>query len=303
MGAALTYARRYALFTFVGIAGDDDLDATDLAPPTGQRPTLEKAKPSGNGQHGERPSQSSGNGKAMTSPRPVLEPGSSVELRNRLLAGIAEIRSADDAALWAYCNMRAKNGLTTGDARQIEDAFEMKLAGFGGSHENLSSEGPAFLIHEPVRDPGAAAAPNACPPPSSAEEVDAKPAAPSPLAKPIRARRTKSAAGIDKAVLAFPEPRRIRDREHVRFVAKQPCLVCGRAPSDPHHLRFAQGRALGCKVSDEFTVPLCRGHHREIHRSGDEVGWWDKARIDPTIVAREFWLRTHPLPPQLFTER
>src|SRR5207302_9640462 len=34
MGAALTYARRYALFTLVGIAGEDDLDAPDLALPT-----------------------------------------------------------------------------------------------------------------------------------------------------------------------------------------------------------------------------------------------------------------------------
>src|SRR5262249_53944800 len=75
---------------------------------------------------------------------------------------------------------------------------------------------------------------------------------------------------IDKRVLPFPEPRRIRDREHVRHVIKQPCLVCGRRPPDPHHLRFAQSRALGRKVSDEFTVPLCRAHHREVHRYGDE---------------------------------
>jgi hypothetical protein len=69
----------------------------------------------------------------------------------------------------------------------------------------------------------------------------------------------------------LPEPRRVRDREHVRYVAKQPCLVCGRQPSDPHHLRFAQSRAMARKVSDEFTVPLCRGHHREVHRYGDEA--------------------------------
>ena len=60
--------------------------------------------------------------------------------------------------------------------------------------------------------------------------------------------------------LSFPEPRRVRDREHVRHVAHQSCLVCGRKPCDAHHLRFAQSRALGRKVSDEFTVPLCRGH-------------------------------------------
>jgi hypothetical protein len=41
-------------------------------------------------------------------------------------------------------------------------------------------------------------------------------------------------------------------------------------PADPHHLRFSQSLALGCKVSDEFTVPLCRGHHREVNRCGDE---------------------------------
>ena len=97
-------------------------------------------------------------------------------------------------------------------------------------------------------------------------------------------------------MLALPEPRRIRDRDHVRYVAKQPCLICGRSPSDAHHLRFAQSRALGRKVSDEFTVPLCRGHHRELHRSGDETEWWRNARIDPVAAARALWLKTHPLP-------
>jgi hypothetical protein len=81
----------------------------------------------------------------------------------------------------------------------------------------------------------------------------------------------------------------------VRFVAQQACLICGRKPCDAHHLRFAQSRALGRKVSDEFTVPLCRGHHREVHRHGDEAKWWDKTGIDPTISARELWLETHPL--------
>jgi hypothetical protein len=96
--------------------------------------------------------------------------------------------------------------------------------------------------------------------------------------------------------LALPEPRRIRDRDHVRYVAKQPCLICGRRPSDAHHLRFAQHPALGRKVSDEFTVPLCRGHHREVHRSGDEAEWWGKAGMEPTVQARALWLQTRPLP-------
>jgi hypothetical protein len=97
-------------------------------------------------------------------------------------------------------------------------------------------------------------------------------------------------------MLVFPEPRRIRDREHVRHVMKQPCLVCGRRPSDPHHLRFAQSRALGRKASDEFTVPLCRTHHREVHRCVEEGLWWQKTAIDPLAAARTLWLETHPLP-------
>jgi hypothetical protein len=103
-------------------------------------------------------------------------------------------------------------------------------------------------------------------------------------------------AQIDKSVLAIAEPKRLRDKAHLRFVASQPCLICGRQPSDPHHLRFAQPRALGLKVSDEFTVPLCRGHHREIHRYGDEAAWWSKHRLDPLIVASTLWRKTHPFP-------
>jgi hypothetical protein len=100
---------------------------------------------------------------------------------------------------------------------------------------------------------------------------------------------------VDKSLLALPEPRRFRDKTHVKFVAKQPCLICGRSPSDAHHLRFAQHQALGRKVSDEFVVPLCRGHHREVHRSGDEASWWSKAGINPLDAARALWSKTHPL--------
>ena len=87
---------------------------------------------------------------------------------------------------------------------------------------------------------------------------------------------------------------RLRDKEHRRFVARQPCLVCGRRPCDAHHLRFAQPRGLGLKVSDEFTVPLCRIHHREVHRVGNEAQWWEKIAADPLSVARALWLRTRP---------
>jgi hypothetical protein len=114
--------------------------------------------------------------------------------------------------------------------------------------------------------------------------------------QPVGPAGAAAANGIDKSQLTHPEPRRFRDKEHVKFVAKQACLICGRRPADAHHLRFAQHRALGRKVSDEFTVPLCRGHHREAHRCGDEAAWWKSAGFDPTITARALWLGTHPLP-------
>jgi hypothetical protein len=66
----------------------------------------------------------------------------------------------------------------------------------------------------------------------------------------------------------------------------------GRKPSDPHHLRFVQPRALGRKSSDEFAVPLCRTHHRAVHRAGDERAWWKATGIDPLKVARKLWKDT-----------
>ncbi len=99
---------------------------------------------------------------------------------------------------------------------------------------------------------------------------------------------------IDKSPLTIAEPKRLRDRAHLKFVASQSCLVCGRQPSDPHHLRFAQPRAIGLKVSDEFTVPLCRGHHRQLHQAGNEVTWWENLNIKPLEVAKALWDETHP---------
>jgi hypothetical protein len=89
---------------------------------------------------------------------------------------------------------------------------------------------------------------------------------------------------------------RVRDKDHRKFVATQPCIVCGRTPADPHHLRFAQPRALGRKVSDEFTVPICRVHHDELHKRGDEAAWWKSVNIDPAPIALALWRRTPPRP-------
>ena len=118
------------------------------------------------------------------------------------------------------------------------------------------------------------------------EAPDAPPLAPT-VPHPLPAR-------IDKSVLTTAEPKRLRDKAHLKFVASQPYLVCGRQPSDPHHLRFAQPRAIGMKVSDEFTVPLCRGHHRQLHQAGNEVTWWENLNIDAMEIAKELWEQTHP---------
>jgi Rad52/22 family double-strand break repair protein len=99
---------------------------------------------------------------------------------------------------------------------------------------------------------------------------------------------------IDKSQLAIAEPKRLRDKVHLKFVASQPCLVCGRQPTDPHHLRFAQPRAIGLKVSDEFTVPLCRGHHRQLHQAGNEVAWWEALKINALETAKQLWEQSHP---------
>ena len=106
---------------------------------------------------------------------------------------------------------------------------------------------------------------------------------------PMRATKKQSRSD---AIRALGKTVRLRDKDHRRFVLRQACLVCGRVPSDPHHLTFTQPRALGRRVSDEFIVPVCRVHHRELHRSGNEVAWWRKLNIDPIPIALKLWQQT-----------
>lgn len=94
---------------------------------------------------------------------------------------------------------------------------------------------------------------------------------------------------VDKSVLTISEPKRIRCKEHLRFVASQPCVICGRQPCHAHHLRHAQSRGVGLKVSDEFTLPLCAIHHNEVHRVGQEEAWWRERNVEPLTIARSLW--------------
>jgi hypothetical protein len=271
MGASLTYARRYALFTLVGIAGEDDLDAPDIAAPISQNPQPAKPKTSSHKTNGSRPPTVTPSatklrtGQETRPAKPALAADLSAALRQQLMAQISDLGSSDEAALWAHRAMARKNALTAADAQQVEEKFRAKLIALTAPVEDFSSqEGRGPIAVEPP--------------------------SPENLSPPLQQN------GIDKSVLSLSEPRRIRDREHVRSVMRNGCLVCGRTPSDAHHLRFTQKRALGRKVSDEFTVPLCRGHHRELHRHGDEAAWWTKLGLDPRDTARTLWLKSHPLP-------
>jgi ERF superfamily len=265
MGAALTYARRYALFTLVGIAGEDDLDAPDLGGQqvegTGKAGNrLDAKRKDGNGADQPLGSFASSR-KSWSPPKPPLEPEKSAVLRDRLIREIGALATGDQATAWAQKAMAAKNTLSTADCGAVEAAFVAWLA-------KLGDDG--------TRDASLA---------SLSESRPGESGFPARLNNAV-------AWHIDKGALTLSEPRRYRDRAHLRFVSAQPCLICGRRPTDAHHLRFAQPRALGRRVSDEYAVPLCRSHHRALHRYGDEAAWWDSNKVDPVVTARELWQRT-----------
>jgi hypothetical protein len=276
MGAALTYARRYALFALVGIAGEDDLDAPDLnatePAEVGAKEPLQtgRTRPNSGRNHFGRKFQADRVTKEHVSyANAVLKSQLSAVLRDQLLGELKEVNSVDAAAIWARRILPAKNALNIADARQLENAFQARLAELELGADNAEPRPSPFrAIRKPVTSLE----------PRGSEST-----------------RSSTTEGIAMGGPAHPEPRRARDREHVKFVAGHPCLICGRHPADPHHLRFAQSRALGRKVSDEFTVPLCRGHHRELHRCGDEAAWWAKVGVEPLGVAHSLWRETHPL--------
>jgi hypothetical protein len=276
MGAALTYARRYALFALVGIAGEDDLDAPDLQNPmseVGAEGTKANGgQLNGGGQRSTKPEVTLRRMETSKAPtaNPVLGLHASAKLRERLIEEISGITSSEDAANWVHRSLAEKNRLRASDAAHLEAFFESKLAELATLTEQDAQEQRTYSAHALVTSPEGLNANHA----NSNEHGQQK--------------------EIDKSALSLPEPRRVRDRKHVRVVAQQPCLLCGRQPSDPHHLRFAQSRALSCRTSDEFTVPLCRGHHREVHRCGDEAAWWRRQGIDALGAARALWLKSHP---------
>jgi hypothetical protein len=307
MGAALTYARRYTLFTMVGIAGEDDLDAPDL--PNDQP-------------HGDKTADARLVRSILVSPPggskkfrtgnptyipPVREkPGTddSAAIRVELLREI-EALSGEDLQTRAIAILKAKNRLSADDAKLVEDAFSARMALQGAlpvapAADDLAStptspaplQTPAAAIGGIKRPRGRPRKAKAVAEQSAAPPVASKPTTDEnlPASAPLLA--DANPAKIQKSELIISEPRRHRDKAHLKFVASQPCLVCGRSPADAHHLRFTQPRAMGRKVSDEFTVPLCRTHHRDNHSSGDEVAWWERRAIDPMATSRMLWVST-----------
>ena len=289
MGAALTYARRYALFTLVGIAGEDDLDAPDLGGPIALKPA--KAAPAK--VHNARPPErrrSPLNGKTpptggaitarrtaatLPAPPPILAADKSAELRDRLLAQLSEVPSADAMADWAFRSLSAKNALSVTDAELVETSFREKLSAMGedgSDHQVEATDTPDGTIPDENMLP-----------------TEAKAGIRS-MASELSEHATIERATPHRRGVRIPAKTiRLRDKEHRKFVSMQPCLVCGRTPADPHHLRFAQPRAMSRKVSDEFTVPVCRMHHRELHTYGDEKVFWKRINIDPLPIALRLW--------------
>jgi hypothetical protein len=271
MGAALTYARRYALFTLVGIAGEDDLDAPDLD-------ASQKPREAPDARYSVSPRWRSTTDESRLripphghSPPPELDAYQGAALRERMLIEVSKFESADQAATWVYKNLPAKNRLSDDDAKLVEARFREKLATIESASDS-SSESAVAVADNFVSDG---------PQPHLAIE---NPSVATAVWQEQISRRVVT------------KPIRLRDKEHCKFVATHPCVVCGRSPSETHHVRFAQPRAMSRKVSDEYTVPVCRLHHRELHRYGDEASWWARINIDPLEIALNLWREHHPDP-------
>jgi hypothetical protein len=301
MGAALTYARRYALFTMVGIAGEDDLDApespsdepeggktahADLALTSSLRPTPADASRS----------------RTRIPVQEKLNSEASAAVRAQLIQEI-ETLPAGELEPGAIAILKAKNRLSADDAKQVEEAFAARTALKDASPEGPGVEQaalaptdaskPALASPETVKRPRGR--PKKVTTTSDQTTVSSVSVQSTTVNKPpnlMPQQADTAREKIDKSVLTFGEPRRLRDKSHLKYVASQPCLICGRSPADAHHLRFTQPRAMGLKVSDEFTVPLCRIHHRDVHSVGDEVSWWERRAIDPLATSRVLWVST-----------
>jgi hypothetical protein len=263
----------------IGIAGEDDLDAPDLEAASSTR-TVSDA-------------ETLVEGAAKPGPvRPEPPQGDAQARSLRLIAEIGRIESQEELWRWAYRRILEKNSLPRAFAASIERRFAERVQDLEG--EAAADPAPSNSSDLNTRADEEAA---------RQEDVGSGElrATASANSEPAEVGESNYAVAHNGPLRLLP-PRpvapktlRLRDRGHLEAVAQAPCLVCGRSPADPHHLRFAQPNALGRKSSDEFVVPLCRLHHDELHKRGDEHAWWQSRGIDPVPIALGLWRASrHP---------
>jgi hypothetical protein len=250
MGAALTYARRYALFTLVGIAGEDDLDAADLCDgPRSLLPSAVDGSSNFKEDQSRSPARTSGNGHKGRKGKVLvtLDPEQSAALRETLLTQLRNITSADLAAAWAREALSAKNSLTATDAKVVEDAFERRLSALPSSDPDAPSNVDSPLPH--IAGPQAIATPER-PEPGQAQ-------------------------GIDKSILALAAPRRYRNREHLRYVPSRHVSCAGASPRTPttsHSRNPVRSAARSVMSSRSHSVVgiivRCIAHAMNAHGGG-----------------------------------
>jgi hypothetical protein len=210
MGAALTYARRHSLFPLVEIAGEDDLDAPDLIGPSQPASGPTRRLNRGNGRLDAQAASLAARTPLARPPKPAvdnntkarvlaavrLDEFASARLRDLMLGELNEIGSEDEATKWAHRRLSEKNKLNATDAKHLRRRFGPSCSALPSI--NREQGGRRKAMHK-------------------------LPGADGPGRK-----GKQQAPSVEKSVLTHPEPRRICDREHVRFVAQQTCLVCGR---------------------------------------------------------------------------
>ena len=209
----------------------------------------------------------------------VLSAENSETVRDRLVKEISTLPSADDALAWALRRIGLKNSLKEEDAASVDAAFRDHIRAF--APEVPEGQPPSSRTETPNEDDG-----------QSLLSTTTQLSPGQPQVRKLAKRGSGEPPAEYGRRVGLMKPTRARDKEHLRCIALQPCTICGRQPCEAHHIRYAQPRALGRRVSDEFTVPLCRLHHRELHQQGDERVWWNKFNVDPMPIALRFWLRT-----------
>lgn len=300
----MTYARRYALFALVGIAGEDDLDAPDVTTSTPAASAPQTA-PGLNGKLS----------KNIPNRSPVLPAKESTELLNRLLRELALREDSEGLLAWAKISLPLKNTLVEVDARILETAYQKRFEETPLPDINLDDEQSVSAARGTPSEESPSETPgdfHSLPSSSSGGQVElaftkkssrrrskdhralaavqGAPSEESPSETSGDVHSPPNPSSGEQVGLAFPkEPPRTRSKDHLAFIRSQCCLVCQKTPADAHHLKFAQPRTLGRKVSDEFTVPLCRSHHQSLHRHGDERAWWTNLQISPLPIAKELW--------------